>query len=103
MEAKVIAFTGPRPAKLCGWKHAAYKSLIDTLVLQLRDYYKMGIKKFISGGAQGFDMCAFLAVQKMKNRYGYEIFRMSYTYRLKGRNPYGRRMDVLDNWNIVKC
>ena len=72
METKAIAFTGPRPKKLCGWKHASYKNLIDTLVLKLNDYYKMGVRKFISGAAQGFDMCAFLAVQKMKNRYGYD-------------------------------
>lgn len=72
MESKVIAFTGPRPAKLCGWKHASYKNLIDTLVLQLKKYHEKGITKFISGGAQGFDMCAFLAVHKMKNRYGYK-------------------------------
>lgn len=72
MESKVVAFTGPRPAKLCGWKHSAYKGLIDRLVVALKDYYKSGVKKFISGGAQGFDMCAFLAVQKMKNRYRYD-------------------------------
>lgn len=71
MESKVVAFTGPRPTKLCGWNHAAYKDFIDTLVLKLKDYYKSGVKKFISGGAQGFDMCAFLAVRKMKNRYEY--------------------------------
>lgn len=71
METKTMAFTGPRPAKLCGWKHAAYKNLIDRLVIKLKGYYKDGIRKFISGGAQGFDQCAFAAVDKMINRFGY--------------------------------
>ena len=78
MESKVVAFTGPRAAKLCGWKHSAYKGLVDRLVVALKDYYKMGVKTFISGGAQGFDMCAFLAVHKMKNRYGYDLKNVVY-------------------------
>ena len=78
MESKVVAFTGPRPKKLCGWKHAAYKNLIDKMVVALKDYYKMGVKTFISGGTQGFDMCAFLAVHKMKNRYGYDLKNVVY-------------------------
>lgn len=78
MEPKVVAFTGHRPRKLCGWKHAAYKKLIDTMVVELKEYYKMGVRKFITGGAQGFDMCAFLAVHKMRNRYNYDLKNVVY-------------------------
>lgn len=69
MEVKTMAFTGPRPKNLCGWNHRAYKSLIDALVVKLKKYYDRGVKNFISGGAQGFDQCAFSAVRKMVNRY----------------------------------
>lgn len=69
---KVMAFTGPRPAKLCGWNHKSYEKLIRDLSMKLKSYYKKEeVRKFITGGAQGFDQCAFLAVQEMRERYNY--------------------------------
>lgn len=78
MEPKTLAFTGPRAKKLCGWKHAAYKTFVDKMVVALKDYYKIGVKRYISGGAQGFDQLAFLAVEKMRNRYKYELENVVY-------------------------
>lgn len=64
--SKAIAFTGRRPKDLCGYDKNAYTGFIDQLSSMLKYYYDQGYDKFNSGLAQGFDMLAFHAVDKLK-------------------------------------
>lgn len=69
---KTLCFTGRRPKDLFGYgesKRASYAALIDFTAKQLEHFYDKGVRKFISGGAQGFDQCAFWAVEKLKERH----------------------------------
>lgn len=67
---KTICFTGRRPKYLCGYKsHEPYTHFVSELVEILRAYYMLGYKRFISGGAQGFDQLAFWAVEQLKHQY----------------------------------
>lgn len=67
---KTICFTGRRPKFLCGYSgHDPYKPFVNELKEILRTYYMMGYKRFISGGAQGFDQLAFWAVENLKREH----------------------------------
>lgn len=71
--AKTIAFTGHRPNKLAGYDREGYRTFTTDLAsLLFEKYYSKGIRKFISGGAQGFDQLAFWAVEKMRLKYSLE-------------------------------
>ena len=64
---KTLCFTGHRPKALFGYDQTLYTGLM----LQLTDcvkqlYENAGYRKFISGGAQGFDQLAFWAVDNLK-------------------------------------
>lgn len=64
---QAIAFTGHRPDKLVGYERDLYTGFTKDLACMLYDkYYIAGVRKFISGGAQGFDQLAFWAVEKMR-------------------------------------
>ena len=65
-------FTGRRPKDLCGYETMKYKGFVcDLADMVYREFYvKLGIRRFITGGAQGFDQMAFWAVERMKTYYG---------------------------------
>lgn len=65
-----MCFTGVRPNKLCGYKREPYKPFIRQLTILLKEYYKIGIRFFVTGGAQGFDQLAFWAIHGLKQEYG---------------------------------
>lgn len=67
-----MCFTGRRPKDLCGYETAKYKEFVDNLAKLIFDtfYVKLGIRRFITGGAQGFDQMVFWAVEKIKKTYG---------------------------------
>lgn len=66
--AKTICFTGRRPKFLCGYiSHDAYKPFVAELREIIRGYYNKGYRRFITGGAQGFDQLAFWAVDQLKS------------------------------------
>ena len=69
---RTLCFTGRRPKDLFGYgesKRCDYEALIDFTVKKLEYFYEKGVRDFISGGAQGFDQCAFWAVEKLKERH----------------------------------
>lgn len=68
-EPFTCCFTGRRPKDLCGYNHDGYKPFMNYLVQYLGDLYDQGARKFISGGAQGFDQLAFWAVERLKTFY----------------------------------
>lgn len=59
----------PRPHKLAGFAKDVYQPVIDTTMQLCKKLYQAGIKQFISGGAQGFDMLAFETVDKLKSTH----------------------------------
>lgn len=63
---KRIAFTGPRPKKLCGYDIQKYGKFVASFSDYLKSYMTEDTE-FISGGAQGFDQLAFWAVDGAKN------------------------------------
>lgn len=68
--ATTVAFTGHRPDKLSGYERESYRRFVSELAETLyREYYEHGTRRFISGGAQGFDQLAFWAIEKMKINY----------------------------------
>lgn len=69
--SKTIAFTGKRPKDLYGYENSTqYAVLFDHLVKYLHHLYlHENVRKFISGGAQGFDQIAFWAVETLKSKY----------------------------------
>lgn len=64
-----ICFTGRRAKFLCGYDASKYKNFSKQLVETLEQQYNNGVRKFISGGAQGFDQLAFWAVEELKKRH----------------------------------
>lgn len=62
------AFSGPRPKKLCGYDRDLYKPFIAQLTAMLETYYANGFRRFITGGAQGFDQVAFWAAYRLKQK-----------------------------------
>lgn len=70
-DRRTMCFTGRRPKDLCGYDASKYKSFVSGLADLLYDgfYVRRGIRRFITGGAQGFDQMAFWAVEYIKNTY----------------------------------
>ena len=68
---KIISFTGPRPKNLYGYNDMTdYNKLInEKLIPVIEKFINKGFDEFYSGGAQGFDQCAFLAVNYLKQKY----------------------------------
>lgn len=66
---KTVCFTGRRPKDLCGYKWANYKEFQEKFVDFLETLYSQGVRKFITGGAQGFDQMSFWAVNTLKERH----------------------------------
>lgn len=66
---KTLCFTGRRPKDLFGYDKDKYYPIVDKLELILEDFYLQGFKKYISGGAQGFDQLSFWAVNRLKKKY----------------------------------
>lgn len=68
---KTLCATGHRPKGLCGYDRRNYQNFVSDLTdLLYHEFYgKRGIRRFISGGAQGFDQLFFWAVHQMKKRY----------------------------------
>lgn len=67
IEPLTACFTGRRPKDLYGYEHDAYIPLVENLkhcVRLLHEQY--GVRRFISGGAQGVDQLAFWAVNRLK-------------------------------------
>lgn len=66
-----MCFTGRRPKDLCGYNTAKYNSFVSdfTKLLYEEFYVKKGVRRFISGAAQGLDQMAFWAVERMKKLY----------------------------------
>lgn len=65
-----MAFTGRRPKDLCGYHAESYRKFVAELTEILCLFYNNGVRRFISGGAQGFDQLAFWAVHRLKTRKG---------------------------------
>ncbi len=65
-----MAFTGHRPKDLCGYDAASYRQFVADLAEILHIFYLKGVRRFISGGAQGFDQLAFWAVHRLKAQKG---------------------------------
>ncbi len=65
-----MAFTGRRPKDLCGYDAASYRQSVADLAEILHIFYLKGVRRFISGGAQGFDQLAFWAVHRLKAQKG---------------------------------
>ncbi len=65
-----MAFTGRRPKDLCGYDAASYRQSVADLTEILYLFYLKGVRRFISGGAQGFDQLAFWAVHRLKAQKG---------------------------------
>lgn len=64
-----MCFTGVRPNKLCGYERDPYKPFVKQMTGFLRQYADMGIQKYVTGGAQGFDQLTFWAVNALKTDY----------------------------------
>lgn len=64
-----MCFTGRRPKDLCGYEQSKYQGFVTDLaeLIYNRFYIEQGIRRFISGAAQGFDQMCFWAVERMKN------------------------------------
>lgn len=67
-----MAATGRRPKDLCMYDASKYSVFVTDLAELLYNtfYVKKGIRRFISGAAQGFDQMFFWAVERMKKNYG---------------------------------
>lgn len=66
---ETVCFTGRRPKDLCGYKWSNYEKFQDKFVEFLETLYSQGVRKFITGGAQGFDQMSFWAVHRLKQRH----------------------------------
>lgn len=65
-----VCFTGPRAKKLVGFSsHKNYMQVVNAVTMLCDDLYKFGIRRFISGGAQGFDQLAFWGVNNFKKTH----------------------------------
>ena len=60
-------FTGPRAKKLVGFSsHDNYMPVVHEVTELCEKLYNSGVRRFISGGAQGFDQLAFWGVNNFK-------------------------------------
>jgi len=64
-----MAFTGRRPKDLVGYDAAKYDIFLPQLVNYIIMLYNNGVRKFITGGAQGFDQLVFWAVHEAKKTH----------------------------------
>lgn len=65
-----VCFTGHRPKDLSGYIPInAYQWIIDMIMHYVLMQYETGIRRFISGGAQGIDQLSFRAVRQAAQRY----------------------------------
>lgn len=66
-----MCFTGRRPKDLCGWQTEKYSAFVTDLseLIYEKFHKEQGIRRFITGGAQGFDQMAFWAVERMKKTH----------------------------------
>lgn len=65
-----MSFTGRRPKDLCGYEASAYVRFVVDLTEVLYIFYLKGVRRFLSGGAQGLDQMAFWAVHRLKTVKG---------------------------------
>ena len=66
-----LSVTGHRPKDLFGYDGAEnYKTLANRIYFTLVLFYNMGVRTFISGGAQGADQIFFWSVNALKKKYG---------------------------------
>ena len=62
--------TGHRPKDLFGYNGVEeYKTLANRIYCALMLFYNMGVRTFISGGAQGVDQIFFWSVNALKGKY----------------------------------
>ena len=64
-----MCFTGRRPKDLCGYIRASYVPFVEGLKELLELCYQLGIRNYITGGAQGFDQLVFWAVHSLKAKH----------------------------------
>lgn len=72
ISVKTCTFTGHRPDKLYGYNlnTPRYQLLAQKLASYLRGLIENeGVKRFITGGALGFDTVAFFVIEQMKREY----------------------------------
>lgn len=71
---KTMCFTGRRPKDLCGYDLSMYAQFMKDLSdLVYQKFYKdLCVRRFLTGGAQGFDQIAFWSVEYMKKKSGCE-------------------------------
>ena len=62
-----VMFTGPRPKKLVGYNASNYQQFVDNMFTYICQLYDLGYRRFITGGAQGFDQLVFWAIHKAKS------------------------------------
>lgn len=67
-----MCFTGRRPKDLCGYDPSRYVAAAEDLseLIYEEFYMRRGIRRFITGAAQGFDQLSFWAVYRMANAHG---------------------------------
>lgn len=70
-DAVTMCFTGRRPKDLCGYDVSKYRAFVSDLseLLYAEFYEKRGVRRFLTGGAQGFDQMTFWAVERMRKAY----------------------------------
>lgn len=72
---RTMCFSGSRPKSLPfhqsqhAYRPESWQSIFHTLVNYLSQKVSHGITYFVTGGAQGWDMFCFKAVQELKHRY----------------------------------
>lgn len=68
--AKAVSFTGHRPDSLLGYVSIdKYAPIVQIIIKEVLKSYREGYRKYISGGAQGFDQLSFMAVQMATRKY----------------------------------
>lgn len=75
MKKITVCFTGHRPTGLIKnnpyleKNRKLYTKMVNNIYNYLENVYIKGYKRYISGGAQGFDQLAFWAVEKLKAQH----------------------------------
>ena len=72
MKNITCCFTGHRPNKIFGYdlSNPKYQILAKTVRYNAEQLYlNNGVKRFITGGALGFDTVAFFAIESLKKKY----------------------------------
>lgn len=67
-----MCFTGRRPKDLCGYETSKYNGFVRELadIIYEEFYIARGVRRYVTGGAQGFDQMAFWAVARMVKLHG---------------------------------